>query len=470
MNLATGPLVVIPEPIRSMGWSYDVERSILEPLGIRLVVPDTAERGGDGPARRRRRLHVEHARPPTTSTGSAATASGSCATASGWTTSTPPRRRRAASRSGTARPRTTRRSRDHAMLLILAAQRRLLPLRTGRGGRATGTSTSGRSWARSTGCGRGRSGSSASAGSAIWSPRSSTASGRRSSPTTRTSRAPATPRSSSSRSTSWRRAPTSSSSCAALTDTSRGIIGADFLAKTKPGVLIVNVSRGGIVVEDALRRRARSRAMSPTRRLDVRSPEPPDPANDRITGRDDVTLTQHIAASSVESIAGLHVEAAEQIVKLLREAGRLPAAVTPHVRQRRRSATGRSSRTASSSGSATATIAARPSSAPTGSSGPGRSSTATCGSATTSRPATTRSSGRRSGSATTARSSTTATIEGIVRLGDGRPDHGQHVRPVADLDRRPRVHRPGRDDPQRPDPRPARRRRRRHAARPSRTT
>ena len=43
MNLENGPLVVIPEPIRSMGWTYDVERSILEPLGIRLVVPDTAE-------------------------------------------------------------------------------------------------------------------------------------------------------------------------------------------------------------------------------------------------------------------------------------------------------------------------------------------------------------------------------------------------------------------------------------------
>ena len=60
----------------------------------------------------------------------------------------------------------------------------------------------------------------------------------------------------------------------------------------------------------------------------MRSPEPPVPVQDRITGRDDVILTQHIAASSVESIAGLHVEAAEQIIKLLREAGRLPAAVT----------------------------------------------------------------------------------------------------------------------------------------------
>ena len=66
-------------------------------------------------------------------------------------------------------------------------------------------------------------------------------------------------------------------------------------------------------------------ATSPTRRSTSGRPSRRTPSNDRITGRDDVVLTQHIAASSVESIAGLHVEAAEQIIKLLREAGRLPA-------------------------------------------------------------------------------------------------------------------------------------------------
>jgi D-3-phosphoglycerate dehydrogenase len=114
-------------------------------------------------------------------------------------------------------------------------------------------------------------------------------------------------------------------SCAALTDTSRGIIDADFLAKTRPGVLIVNVSRGGIVVEDALVD-ALERGHVAYAGLDVRSPEPPVPGQDRLTGRDDVVLTQHVAASSVESVAGLHVEAAEQIIRMLREAGRLPTA------------------------------------------------------------------------------------------------------------------------------------------------
>ncbi len=114
-------------------------------------------------------------------------------------------------------------------------------------------------------------------------------------------------------------------SCAALTDTSRGLIGAPTIAKMKPGVILVNVSRGGIVVEDALADALQSGHVAYAA-LDVRAPEPPDPAHDRITHLRNVLLTQHVAASSVESVAGLHVEAANQIIALLRQAGRLPAA------------------------------------------------------------------------------------------------------------------------------------------------
>lgn len=113
-------------------------------------------------------------------------------------------------------------------------------------------------------------------------------------------------------------------SCAALTDTSRGLIDAPTIAKMKPGVIVVNVSRGGVVVEDALADALESGHVAYAA-LDVRSPEPPDPGHDRITHLPNVVLTQHIAASSVESVAGLHVEAANQIIALLRQAGRLPA-------------------------------------------------------------------------------------------------------------------------------------------------
>ena len=114
-------------------------------------------------------------------------------------------------------------------------------------------------------------------------------------------------------------------SCAALTDTSRGLIDAETIAKMRPGVILVNVSRGGVVVEDALTDALESGHVAYAA-LDVRSPEPPDPEQDRLTHLPNVLLTQHIAASSIESVAGLHVEAANQIIALLRQAGRLPAA------------------------------------------------------------------------------------------------------------------------------------------------
>ena len=42
-RMSNGPVVVIPAPIDVMDWNYDVERSILEPLGIELVVPASPE-------------------------------------------------------------------------------------------------------------------------------------------------------------------------------------------------------------------------------------------------------------------------------------------------------------------------------------------------------------------------------------------------------------------------------------------
>ena len=114
-------------------------------------------------------------------------------------------------------------------------------------------------------------------------------------------------------------------STASLTDTSRGIISRDFLAKTKPGVLVVNVSRGPIVDEAALKDALESGHVA-FAGLDVRSPEPPDPKNDLLTKQKNIILTQHIAASSEESLAGLHVEAGQQIIKILEGAGRLPKA------------------------------------------------------------------------------------------------------------------------------------------------
>jgi D-3-phosphoglycerate dehydrogenase len=105
------------------------------------------------------------------------------------------------------------------------------------------------------------------------------------------------------------------------------MIDADALAHVKPGALLVNAARGGLVDEFALRDalgdgRIRMAA------LDVRDPEPPDPANDPLAGRDDVLQTPHMAAMSERTRSDVHYLVGNNVVAMLREAGRLPGAGT----------------------------------------------------------------------------------------------------------------------------------------------
>ena len=86
---------------------------------------------------------------------------------------------------------------------------------------------------------------------------------------------------------------------ASLTETSRGLLDEKALGKVKGLYGIVNISRGGIIVESALRQ-ALDEGRIGFAALDVRSPEPPDPKNDLLTGLPNVLLSQHIAASSIE--------------------------------------------------------------------------------------------------------------------------------------------------------------------------
>ena len=114
--------------------------------------------------------------------------------------------------------------------------------------------------------------------------------------------------------------------CAAsLTETSRGLLNDEQLGKVHGLYGFVNISRGGIVVESALKK-ALDEGRIGFAALDVRSPEPPDPKNDLLTGMPNVLLTQHIAASSIESLEDIHSEAANQALILLEQAGRLPKA------------------------------------------------------------------------------------------------------------------------------------------------
>lgn len=112
--------------------------------------------------------------------------------------------------------------------------------------------------------------------------------------------------------------------CAALTDGSRHAIGAAELAAMRSDALLINVARGGLIDEAALAEALRNHQIRGAA-LDVRSPEPPDPATDPLLGFDNVLLTQHVASVSAEAFRDIHYIATKQIVQTLIDNGRIPA-------------------------------------------------------------------------------------------------------------------------------------------------
>jgi glycerate dehydrogenase len=109
---------------------------------------------------------------------------------------------------------------------------------------------------------------------------------------------------------------------ASLNPETAGIINAGSLAAARPGLVIVNVGRGGLISERDLAQ-ALDDGIVAAAGLDVRDPEPPDPSEDLLAGRLNVILTPHFAGLSVEAFASIHRLASEGIESLLREGGRL---------------------------------------------------------------------------------------------------------------------------------------------------
>ena len=95
-----------------------------------------------------------------------------------------------------------------------------------------------------------------------------------------------------------------------LTDQTRGIIDAAALAKTKPGVRIINCARGGLVVEEDLKAAIESGHVAGAA-LDVFKVEPA--RENGLFGMDQVVATPHLGASTSEAQEKVALQIAEQM-------------------------------------------------------------------------------------------------------------------------------------------------------------
>ena len=100
-----------------------------------------------------------------------------------------------------------------------------------------------------------------------------------------------------------------------LIPSTQNMISAPQLAKMKPGSIIVNCARGGLIDEDAL---AQSLASGHTAGagLDVVEPTPPDPASDLLL-QENLIITPHTAFFSQASTLELEQRTAQEVVRVL---------------------------------------------------------------------------------------------------------------------------------------------------------
>jgi phosphoglycerate dehydrogenase-like enzyme len=95
-----------------------------------------------------------------------------------------------------------------------------------------------------------------------------------------------------------------------------GLVGARELALLRPGAVVVNTSRGGVVDEEALVASLDAGHLAGAG-LDVTTLEPL-PADHPLRGRPDVVLTPHVGGQTREAMARVGQEAAENLRRVLR--------------------------------------------------------------------------------------------------------------------------------------------------------
>ncbi|KAJ9537904.1 hypothetical protein OSB04_030637 [Centaurea solstitialis] len=101
-----------------------------------------------------------------------------------------------------------------------------------------------------------------------------------------------------------------------LTPATNKILNDENFAKMKKGVRIVNVARGGVIDEDALVR-ALDAGIVAQAALDVFTVEPP-PKDSKLIQHENVTVTPHLGASTMEAQEGVAIEIAEAVVGALK--------------------------------------------------------------------------------------------------------------------------------------------------------
>jgi len=99
-----------------------------------------------------------------------------------------------------------------------------------------------------------------------------------------------------------------------LTRTTRGLIGAKELARMKPGALLLNVSRGGVVDEAAVAEALREDRLGGAG-IDVFEAEPP--AGSPLLDAPNTLLTPHLGASTAEAQVAVAEEVADQVIDVL---------------------------------------------------------------------------------------------------------------------------------------------------------
>src|SRR5690606_17950124 len=112
-----------------------------------------------------------------------------------------------------------------------------------------------------------------------------------------------------------------------LTDDTRKMIGRTEIRMMRPGALLINVARGGVLDYDALVESLAEGHLGGAG-LDVFDSEPPDPRNPLFL-RDDVVMTPHVAGSSRAGLLNLAGQAKELFERVLSGEPLLDAVAPP---------------------------------------------------------------------------------------------------------------------------------------------